>query len=674
MNLPSITELPNELTNDIDVVGAEGIVRLLRQADAQIFNGWRENAGLYDDAILFTLMRLIGVVGEALRAPERTAIVMSGAGTSGRLAFFVAREFNKVMRGKGQSECFHYLMAGGDKALIRAQEGAEDDPVAAVRDLARFEKPGVTVIYIGITCGCSAPYIAAQLDYTMTKPNYVSVLLGFNPLERARRVPIERWDKTFHDVMSALATYDDDRHFILNPVVGPEPVTGSTRMKSGTATKLLLELVFSQALAEISNEDFVRKVDQNLSSPNSITPLGSDDGHPYTRYEGIISFLKRCEVVLRETYLAMNTLPPLIESAGDTLRMGGHIYYLGQGEDSFGILGLVDASECPPTYGADFADVRGFAGYGWDVLENREGDLSREGELYQISISDFVSNLLPGVGENDLIIFLKNGKMMDFLPLDLAETARAQGAKLACISISIEDIFGINDDELDDWLGSLDDEEEFDDEMEDDEDGDDYDDEFGDTDDEYDEDDGEFSDEDDEEYDGEDDESVNLDSEPDPDPVLDLCDYHILVDVIDVGEGISGLDYYAELSCKWILNAITTGAHILKGKVFQNRMIDLRISNNKLYYRSIGIISQLMGVDEETGRLCLLRSIYGTDELSEAMLSAPISRHIEAGTTAPKIVPTALLLATGQFTVAGAREALAADPIVRNIIKKYVAK
>lgn len=628
-------------------------MRLLRQTDAQIFNGWREHAGLYDESNLRTLERLIAVVSEALRAPEKTAIVMSGAGTSGRLAFFVAREFNKAMRAMGRAKCFHYLMAGGDKALIRAQEGAEDDPVAAVRDLARFEKPGVTVIYIGITCGCSAPYIAAQLDYTMQKPNYVSVLLGFNPLDRARRVPIERWDKTFHDVMSALTAYDDDRHFILNPVIGPEPVTGSTRMKSGTATKLLLELVFALALNEVKAEEFSGATDQNLNQPIPIMQFDTEEEKNHARYGQIVGFLKQCEIVLRETYLTMKEIAPVVESAGESLRRGGHIYYIGDG--TFGILGLVDASECPPTFGADFSDVRGFVGGGWNALENYEGDLSGAGALYQISLDDFQENLLPDVGPDDLIVFLMNAKKMMDVPQDLAQEARAKGAKLAYVSISVQNLFDLDDDEFDEWMSAYDEDEDLSDVLN--EDG--------------------FEDQMDDDGEAEDDESGSEDKLIDDDhydPVMDICDHCVVIDVIDVSEQVTGMEYYAELACKWVANAITTGAHILKGKVFQNRMIDLRISNNKLYYRSIGIISQLMGVDEETGRLCLLKSIYGTDNLSVAQLDAPISRHIEAGTTAHKIVPTALLLATGQFTVASAHEALAADPVVRNIILKYAAK
>lgn len=73
----------------------------------------------------------------------------------------------------------------------------------------------------------------------------------------------------------------------------------------------------------------------------------------------------------------------------------------------------------------------------------------------------------------------------------------------------------------------------------------------------------------------------------------------------------------AEFSAKLVFNAITTGACVQKGRVFCNTMINLGISNNKLFFRSIGIISRLIGVTEEVARIALLKSIYETDTLSE---------------------------------------------------------
>ncbi len=110
---------------------------------------------------------------------------------------------------------------------------------------------------------------------------------------------------------------------------------------------------------------------------------------------------------------------------------------------------------------------------------------------------------------------------------------------------------------------------------------------------------------------------------------------------------------------------------MLAGKVYENRMIDLRISNNKLYYRTLGIIQKLMGVDEATAKKSLVRSIYETDEPTSEQMNAKISQYVQKSTLAKKVVPRALLLSTGRFTVAEATEALKEIPIVRTLVEKY---
>ncbi len=72
--------------------------------------------------------------------------------------------------------------------------------------------------------------------------------MGFNPEDRARRIEVEDWDRTFADVVKSISRKKNC--VILNPIVGPEPITGSTRMKSGSATKLLLETIFAAAAGE----------------------------------------------------------------------------------------------------------------------------------------------------------------------------------------------------------------------------------------------------------------------------------------------------------------------------------------------------------------------------------------------------------------------------------------
>lgn len=100
-----ISERSNDLTRNLDVVGSRGVVRLLRQCDTQIFAGWEEWTGLSDLPILEKLEALADSILPEIRAlstadhPCNVKFVMSGAGTSGRLAFYIARNLNKVQKG-----------------------------------------------------------------------------------------------------------------------------------------------------------------------------------------------------------------------------------------------------------------------------------------------------------------------------------------------------------------------------------------------------------------------------------------------------------------------------------------------------------------------------------------------------------------------------------------------
>ncbi|MBN1900705.1 hypothetical protein JW926_05185, partial [Candidatus Sumerlaeota bacterium] len=364
----SITELANALTTDIDLASPTGIVQIFRQTDAQIFNGWSTYDGLCDAAFLRRMRKAVDETSAILSFNGKKKVVISGAGTSGRLAMFISRSFNRIARLAGADPCFHYLIAGGDLALIKAQEGAEDDPITAQKELEQIVGDAEKVLYIGVTCGFSAAYIAGQLDYTTARDKYFSVLLGFNPPERSRNVKIEKWDRSVFDVVQKIK--DHPRCVLINPIVGPEAVTGSTRLKGGSATKLLLEVLFTAAM-----------IKAKILSPNALShPLKSV---AWDMDSLIFSMLRQYENTRVETYQQLYDIASLVEHGGMALKSHKHIYYIGP--DSFGALGTVDASECPPTFGADFDDVRGYLPNGWRELLNADKDLSSEGKDYQIS-------------------------------------------------------------------------------------------------------------------------------------------------------------------------------------------------------------------------------------------------------------------------------------------------
>lgn len=98
-----------------------------------------------------------------------------------------------------------------------------------------------------------------------------------------------------------------------------------------------------------------------------------------------------------------------------------------------------------------------------------------------------------------------------------------------------------------------------------------------------------------------------------------------------------------EMALKLTVNAVSTGAHILIGKTYKNLMIDVRVSNFKLYNRAISIIQKLSNARQQECELYLLKSIYKDRELSQDELKN-IQAHIAAATCQEQIVPKALIM------------------------------
>ncbi|XP_076462218.1 glucokinase regulatory protein-like [Babylonia areolata] len=561
-----ITERPNPLSANIDILSPTDIVSTLQACDEEIFNGWQGFPGLFDERIQRNLSQISAHAASILKDASNSAIIFSGCGTSGRLGFLTARTFNSHLRGMGVAECYHNIMAGGDKALFTSQEAVEDDPVLGASLLQQAAEGKTQVLFFGITCGLSAPFVAGQLDYCLQNLHrFTPVLLGFNPAHLARNNPIEKWPQTFLEVTQQMeAAEARGQGFLLNPVVGPEPITGSSRMKSGTATKLLLESVLVPAHA------FCRL-------------------NTWPRVQDYLLTYKR---VWEKVYQEKSAIAALLQLAGTSLRQGGHVYYVGPG--SLGILGLIDASECPPTYGSSPDDVRGFLEGGYETLGNLEGDLSSLGQHFQISSQDFYQSVVPSLTDKDLVIFISKGGEST-LPPEMQSAA----CQRACIIVHTEKAHAVE-------------------------------------------------------------------SRP--------SGVRVVVDVGPVAQGSGSLGsdlqrlvvgLYAELAVKWTLNAVSTGAHILKGKVFNNIMIDLKPSNVKLFHRAVGIIQRYSGLPEEECRDYLLRSLYDTDHVTEEMKGAPIAQHIAIGATKPRVVPTALLAALSHTSVQEAQRSLLQQPVLR---------
>jgi N-acetylmuramic acid 6-phosphate etherase len=169
------------------------------------------------------IARAIDLVVECFRAGGR--LVYVGAGTSGRLGVLDASEMPPTYR--TEPEMVQGVMAGGFEALLRAQEGAEDHPGdgAAAMDERNVDQRDFV---LGIAASGTTPYVHGALARARELGARTGFLLCTYPSEEILQT---------HDVVIA-------------PLVGPEVITGSTRMKAGTATKMVLNMISTAAMVK----------------------------------------------------------------------------------------------------------------------------------------------------------------------------------------------------------------------------------------------------------------------------------------------------------------------------------------------------------------------------------------------------------------------------------------
>ena len=215
---PRQTEQRNPRTTQIDVASSIEIVDLLNAEDASVagaVRGERER-----------IARAIDLIVNAFRAEGGGRLVYVGAGTSGRLGVLDAAECPPTF-GTPPTMVVG-VIAGGYGALVKSAEGAEDDVNAgmAAMDAANVTKRDVVV---GIAASGTTPYVRAALGRAQA--------LGASTVLVTCATP----PKVLSDTCDV----------IIQPVVGPEALTGSTRLKAGTATKLVLNTLSTGAMIRL---------------------------------------------------------------------------------------------------------------------------------------------------------------------------------------------------------------------------------------------------------------------------------------------------------------------------------------------------------------------------------------------------------------------------------------
>ena len=207
-----ITEQQNPNSMHVDSLSALEIVQLMNQEDKQV--------PLAIEKCLPQIAQAVECIVAAFQQGGR--LVYIGAGTSGRLGVLDASECPPTF---GVSpEMVKGIIAGGERALRHPIEGAEDSKAQAVVDLQTIHFSSKDVL-VGIAASGRTPYVIGALEYAKSLGS-VTVSIASNP-------------------NSAMANIVD---IAIDTVVGPEVLTGSSRLKSGTAQKLVLNMLTTASM------------------------------------------------------------------------------------------------------------------------------------------------------------------------------------------------------------------------------------------------------------------------------------------------------------------------------------------------------------------------------------------------------------------------------------------
>lgn len=209
------TEQPNDGAANLDQKSAIEIARLINAEDATVATAVRR--------ALPHIARAIDLVAAALRQGGR--LIYVGAGTSGRIGALDAAEcvptFNLATR------TVQFIIAGGPKALGSPSESSEDDMKLGRDEMAR-RKPGKGDVVVGIASSGRTPFTVAAIEY-------------------ARR----RGTKTIALTCNRNSPLEQAAGFAIVTDVGPEIIAGSSRMKAGTAHKMVLNMISTGAMTRL---------------------------------------------------------------------------------------------------------------------------------------------------------------------------------------------------------------------------------------------------------------------------------------------------------------------------------------------------------------------------------------------------------------------------------------
>ncbi|NGG33769.1 N-acetylmuramic acid 6-phosphate etherase [Enterococcus faecalis] len=218
MNLEGLTtEARNEATKKIDQVSTLEMVTLINQEDQKVAQAIEK--------VLPQIAAAIAAAAERFKKGGR--LIYCGAGTSGRLGALDAIELTPTY--SVSPERAFGILAGGEKAMYQAIEGAEDSKELAIEDLTQHQLTARDVV-IAIAASGRTPYAVSAIEYGK-KVGALTISVTCNnqsPMNQLAEIGIA-------------------------PIVGPEVITGSTRMKAGSAQKMVLNMFSTGIMVKVGN-------------------------------------------------------------------------------------------------------------------------------------------------------------------------------------------------------------------------------------------------------------------------------------------------------------------------------------------------------------------------------------------------------------------------------------
>lgn len=209
------TESRNSNTLDIDTISTLEMVKKINKEDKEVPKAIEKE--------LPKIAKTIDKIHERLLDGGR--LIYVGAGTSGRLGILDASECPPTY---GVSEeLVQGIIAGGYEAIFRAKEGAEDSKELAVKDL-KIKMLNPTDIVVGLAASGRTPYVVGALEYA-NEIDALTISISCNSKSQVSKVS----------------------KISICPIVGAEVVTGSTRLKAGTAQKLVLNMLSTGAMIKL---------------------------------------------------------------------------------------------------------------------------------------------------------------------------------------------------------------------------------------------------------------------------------------------------------------------------------------------------------------------------------------------------------------------------------------